>query len=685
MKIKKFISSVLAAATVAATFAMPSSAAVETEDTFVPPDINGDFKVNVGDVTAILKSIAKWDVKIAEDVADVDGNGKTNVSDAVMMLKYIAGWEFEKATVNPEDYGSAAVDFEIPDPVTDKTVSGAEFGFDPEAADNSGAFKAAVAYLKENPGTHLIIEKNTYRMSAGTTIYGLKNCIIDWNGSTLILDAPTTYFYFSGCEGVKFCNMTTKWDWEKDRLGSFVKVKSNTQNDDGTRTVELEAMYEEDIPYLMSQRWDSMMHYDPETLSPAYGTIYYLETNFTDRTLDGNVITCHVPIQNPAVGNIYFIRHHNYDGCIFNIVDESHDIVLEDNTLYGNSGCGMGISGGSHHVRITRLFIGLDPEHADRNRISTTADAMHIKDTKGYFILEDSEIGFNGDDCLNIHDNVGVVMDAVDNELYMHTANTSGFNVGDTLGFKTGDSYEELEFEATITGRTINSSMEYVLTLDRDCSELEYGTVVYDKDLNSANYIIRNNYFHENRARGLLLGSSNGLVENNRFYHIEQAAMNIPIDITVDMWDEGTGVDNLIIRNNTIEMCQPADLTGAAILFVNYNGFNDGGMIQGDCFKNVLIANNRFVDTYSYAVIASSVNNFNFVGNTFEYTKNLLGDVIPKTNGKIKISGTYYDGSSVAGNVWYRNDFTPDKVNEVTYYEGSSSKISISKNVVIDE
>ena len=29
---------------------------------------------------------------------------------------------------------------------------------------------------------------------------------------------------------------------------------------------------------------------------------------------------------------------------------------------------------------------------------------------------------------------------------------------------------------------------------------------------------VRNNYYHECRARGLLLGSDNGLVENNRFY-----------------------------------------------------------------------------------------------------------------------------------------------------------------------
>lgn len=675
----------LSAVTVISSVMMSTAADDETNrliyGEYDTADTNDDGKITLSDVTLILKHIAKWDVEFNKSAADVNGDGRINLSDATTALKHIAKWDVEmKDSFRYVDYGVREVDFEIPDPETDKTVSGAEFGFDPEAADNSRAFRAAVAYLKENPGTHLIIEKNTYRMSAGTSISGLKNCIIDWNGSTLVLDTPTTYFSIIGCENLKFCNMTTKWDWEKDRLGSLVRIKSNTPIDSGTRKIEMELLYEEDAPYVMSQRWDSMMQLDPETMTSAYGTLYQPDENFIDRTIDGNVITMTSIGLNPAVGSIYLIRHHNYDGLVFNIVGESSGIVLDNNTLYGNSGCGFGISGGSHHVRISRLFIGLDPDNADRNRISTTADAIHIKDTKGYFILEDSDIGYNGDDCLNIHDNVGIVMDTAGDTLYMHTANTSGFNAGHTLGFKNGDTYEEIDFEAKILKASRAANGWYVLTLDRDCSELEYKNVVYDKDLNSAHYIIRNNYFHENRARGLLLGSSDGLVENNRFYHIEQAAMNIPIDITKDMWDEGTGVDNLIIRNNTIERCQPSDPNGAAILFVVNNSFNDSGMIQGNCFKNVMIANNRFIDPHGHAIIASSVYNLTVFGNTFGYTQNVIGDRIPKTNGKIKLSGLYYDNSHIIGNTWHINELAPEDVNEVTYYKTNQSKITIKYN-----
>lgn len=85
------------------------------------------------------------------------------------------------------------------------------------------------------------------------------------------------------------------------------------------------------------------------------------------------------------------------------------------------------------------------------------------------------------------------------------------------------------------------------------------GWTAYNTECNSSNYVIRNNYFHENSARGLLLQSSNGLCENNRFFKTMAQAIKVVMDIEPTLWQEGTGVDNLIIRNNTFEKCNYSD------------------------------------------------------------------------------------------------------------------------------
>ena len=56
-------------------------------------DATGDGKVNLADVSATLKHIAKWDIEIDTDLADVNRDSKVNMTDASMILKYIAKWD----------------------------------------------------------------------------------------------------------------------------------------------------------------------------------------------------------------------------------------------------------------------------------------------------------------------------------------------------------------------------------------------------------------------------------------------------------------------------------------------------------------------------------------------------------------------------------------------------------------
>ncbi|MBE6708987.1 MAG: hypothetical protein E7578_07080 [Ruminococcaceae bacterium] len=55
-------------------------------------DVNEDHKVNLSDVSAMLKSIAKWDVTVNGISADANRDDKVSLSDVSLIMKYIAGW-----------------------------------------------------------------------------------------------------------------------------------------------------------------------------------------------------------------------------------------------------------------------------------------------------------------------------------------------------------------------------------------------------------------------------------------------------------------------------------------------------------------------------------------------------------------------------------------------------------------
>lgn len=81
-----------------------------------------------------------------------------------------------------------------------------------------------------------------------------------------------------------------------------------------------------------------------------------------------------------------------------------------------------------------------------------------------------------------------------------------------------------------------------------------HDSIIFNNRFKTENYIIRNNKFHTNRARGILVHGSNGLIEDNHFYNIQGAAMQIESGAEL-RWSEGKGVSNLIVRRNIYESC----------------------------------------------------------------------------------------------------------------------------------
>ena len=59
---------------------------------YFPGDASGDGKLNLSDVSIVMKSVAKWNISFKKISADTNLDGRINLSDAANMLKYIAKW-----------------------------------------------------------------------------------------------------------------------------------------------------------------------------------------------------------------------------------------------------------------------------------------------------------------------------------------------------------------------------------------------------------------------------------------------------------------------------------------------------------------------------------------------------------------------------------------------------------------
>ena len=181
---------------------------------------------------------------------------------------------------------------------------------------------------------------------------------------------------------------------------------------------------------------------------------------------------------------------------------------------------------------------------------------------------------------------------------------------GDTMVFRdTG--FDLMDYTAVIeSAERLDGGLRRVTFREALPETVKEGCFVFNLDNTGGNYVIRNNYFHEHRARGLLLQTSDGLVENNTFYKTTHNAIKIIMDIN-GVWHEGTGADNIEVRNNKFIECA---VIGTEIIEVGTHLLDRSN--RSNAFTNIRIHDNEFRDICGNLMVVNNVNNFSFTGNT---------------------------------------------------------------------
>lgn len=504
-------------------------------------------------------------------------------------------------------------------------INASRFGMSAEKEDNYPCFKAALEYCRNNPDTKLTIDNGVYYLDnkEGFGLDGFQNILVEGNGATLVFSNVKIGFQFNNCDCVEFNNIKFDWDWEKLPLSDIAVVK-NASPKKGTLDFvfpELENVDENMIFSAVSQC-------DPQTLT--YGAKYsnkevYVYQNpsmiKTVTKTEKNVL--HIEhsgcFKNFKNGDPFIVRHYVYDTTFICLVNGSKNITFDGVHLYGYPGSGFLAGSMASHFQIINSYIGVDPEKKDIHHTSLGADAIHIANTNGCFNIANCDISGQGDDALNVHDGLGWVKKVEGDKIQLE-ASAIYLSKGDVLKFR-DDKFNETDVTAEIKEvRHHPEGAYYDITFTENVSgKVGVNYIANNSSCCSENYVVRNNYIHENRARGFLLQSSNGLCENNRFYKTEMQAIKIVMDISPGLWYEGTGVDNLVIRNNSFDMCDYI-ATGEVITI----GSNiAGATATSQPFTNIEISGNTFTDFAGRVLNADNVNGLVFCGNKIDAGKNL--------------------------------------------------------------
>lgn len=490
-----------------------------------------------------------------------------------------------------------------------RSVNASDFGVSTAADDNYSAFCKAIEYCKANPNITLKVDGGKYyfRTDKSIMLDGLKNVLIDADGAQFIFENPN-YFHIINCDCIEIRGLGITWNLDVSRLASLVKIR-NASKESQSFELEFTELNEvsADIPIMAFTKYDS------ETLTP--GTRQDFKENYvyqfpgsikTVEKTGHNVlkVTHDGSLDNYTDGEVYLLRHHVYGGNAFNVYNTSN-ITFSGIKLYAVAGMGWLIENRSEHFQLLGCVIGLDPEHDD-NRISTTADGVHIANTNGKFRISGCDFSFMGDDDVNVHDNIATVTDKLDEKTVEIYTNANNFAAGDTAIFSS-KGFDRLGFSAEVTsveGKKLTFDKELPDYIVKDC-------IVSNGSIDSGNYVISGNYFHENRARGLLLQSNNGLCENNRFYKTMANPIKVIMDISSGLWLEGTGVNGLVIRNNSFVECNVVEWSAQISISTNI----DGKTADSTLFYNITVGNNSFDNFYGRLVDASNVSNLKICGN----------------------------------------------------------------------
>ena len=235
---------------------------------------------------------------------------------------------------------------------------------------------------------------------------------------------------------------------------------------------------------------------------------------------------------------------------------------------------------------------------------STTADASHFSNVTGNILLKNNDFGWQGDDGLNI---TGLLIPArrtssgKANQLDIDSPWRGRLNL-----MTVGSSVTLFDAGLSTVGKAEVIAVDMANgTLELSSLTEEIGEFIITRtDGIPKNAVIRNNRFHDNRARGILMGASNSLIQGNSIERVTMEAIVMGAD--TGPWYEGPGAQHVKIQGNTISdvnenpsTVYPSAISAGVSITPGYIGTLGSPIqditVEGNSLNNVFYGGSRVI------------------------------------------------------------------------------------------
>ena len=416
-----------------------------------------------------------------------------------------------------------------------------------------------------------------YRLSETLEIKRAKNLTIDGTGSTILFTRPKMY----GMHLIKNVNLTLKGftiDFETLPFTQGTIVKTGKEY----ITIRLHKGYP--VPDMKSYRLKFAVHaFDGKTrewkarghnsMAKSFKITALGEIRIKLKPHAGYLTDSTKPVLKPGDFIVVNLRATNGISVI-----DCDNFTMDGVTIHTFAGINILGRGGNgpHTFKHVRIVPGPKPEGADQKRlISSCADGINYSGLRGRLIVENCDFSRMADDSINFYGVSSKVLKVIDDKTFIASVFGRGneyLKLNDPLAFYSSTDLAPVGKVRITSFKTLVRSKKQALAYIRDAGfkvlaqskfviveiaidqslKLKPGMHVNLEAFTREGALIRNNYFHHHRARGIRLQVSNTVIENNRFENIMHAGITLGPEGEAEKLSpfQADWLENIMIRHN---------------------------------------------------------------------------------------------------------------------------------------
>lgn len=470
------------------------------------------------------------------------------------------------------------------------------------------------AILNIPQGTYTFDDPNILTFNGGGHIQlsNLTDLTINGNGSTFVFHYVRNGFDFYNCQRILLENLTVEWDFD-------IAVPGTVQSLNGSNVIVVNP----DYPITASTPVGAVTEYDTANMKWQMNAqeIY----NPSNVTLVAPQTLSSPDFSMFPVGDTVAVRTYVYAARGFEFsFNNNADLTFSAITVENCPGMAFAGYGADRGFKFDSCVI--QRRDTTHDLVSTGADGIHIGMSHGDTIIQNCEFSYLGDDAVNIHGIwMTVVSKPTSNQVKLATIvyDPTYVQVGDTFQFLSKANLTSLG-QAKVSAISYNASaQQYTLTFSSAVpSSLPAGSYAANLARSSNRATITNNYFHDHRARGILVQSQEVSITNNHIQNVMGGAIQLTADIAD--WNEGYGCADVVVTGNLCDGCNYGywggfnNLSGVCLGVINLFSQTPQGLNPTYVHQNITISNNTVNNTPNISFFIGSAQNVSLTNNIIQ-------------------------------------------------------------------